>query len=339
MKKYILFFMSIGIILGAALIYNVVHISEEKKMTFSEPGYILNGTTSRYYFGQNEKYTSSYNNQIIFHDTEGEKVTLGDDNFVHYNSGNIEALQDSVLLDLSKINDNPIVYYNVSANKEIKKISNRYSVRNLDSDLQFEQAIWKISANKYIVLGNKLTGTLNNGVTKEADGYIELQYSDNEVVSIYNQDFNSQTISSNSYIDIGDGIKLNLGTKIVSQNDVNKMSLEDMVINSNDNVTLVDLNKQETENKDENNTENTTNAANETNTQANGTNTGNSNNNKNENGAGNNTTNAGNNSQTNTTVTTNTTTQTTTNRTQNTINIITPDIMYEYVDENEIEMR
>ena len=340
MKKYILFFMSIGIILGAALIYNVVHISEEKKMTFSEPGYILNGTTSRYYFGQNEKYTSSYNNQIIFHDTEGEKVTLGDDNFVHYNSGNIEALQDSVLLDLSKINDNPIVYYNVSANKEIKKISNRYSVRNLDSDLQFEQAIWKISANKYIVLGNKLTATLNNGVTKEADGYIELQYSDNEVVSIYNQDFNSQTISSNSYIDIGDGIKLNLGTKIVSQNDVNKMSLEDMVINSNDNVTLVDLNKQENENKDENNTENTTNAANETNTQANtttnnGTNTGNSNNNKNENGAGNNTTNAGNNSQTNTTVTTNTTTQSTTNGTQNTINIITPDIMYEYVDENE----
>ncbi len=80
-------------------------------------------------------------------------------------------------------------------------------------------------------------------MTKEADGYIEVQYSDNEVVSVYNQDFNSQTISSNSYIDIGNGIKLNLGTKIVSQNDVNKMSLEDMVINSNDNVTLVDLNK------------------------------------------------------------------------------------------------
>ena len=53
MKKYILFFISIGIILGALLVYNVVHISEEKKTTFSEPGYILNGTTSRYYFGLN----------------------------------------------------------------------------------------------------------------------------------------------------------------------------------------------------------------------------------------------------------------------------------------------
>lgn len=338
MKKYILFFLSIGILLGTALIYNVVHISEEKKMTFNESGYILNGITNRYYFEQNEKYTSSYNNQITFHDTEGEKVTLGDDNFIHYNSGNISALQDSVLLDLNKINDNPIVYYNVSANKEIKKISNRYSVRNLDSDLQFEQAIWKISANKYIILGNKLTATLNNGVTKEADGYIELQYSDNEVVSIYNQDFNSQTISSNSYIDIENGIKLNLGTKIVSQNDVNKMSLEDMVINSNDNVTLVDLSKKETENKDENNTENTTNETNtQTNTVTNNENNANSsnNNNKSENGDKNTTTNAGNNSQTNTTVTTNTTTQSTTNETQNKINIITPDILYEYVDGNE----
>ncbi len=63
MKKYILFFISIGIILGTLLVYNVVHISEEKKTTFSEPGYILNGTTSRYYFGQNTKYTSSYNNK------------------------------------------------------------------------------------------------------------------------------------------------------------------------------------------------------------------------------------------------------------------------------------
>lgn len=336
MKKYILFFISIGIILGALLVYNVVHISEEKKTTFSEPGYILNGTTSRYYFGQNTKYTSSYNNKIAFHDTEGEKVTLGDDNFVHYNSGNIEALQDSVLLDLSKINDNPIVYYNVSANKEIKKVSNRYSVRNLDSDLQFDQAIWKISANKYIVLGNKLTATLNNGMTKEADGYIEVQYSDNEVVSVYNQDFNSQTISSNSYIDIGNGIKLNLGTKIVSQNDVNKMSLEDMVINSNDNVTLVDLNKKDDEDKNDNNTTNTTNVVNETNIQTNTT-TNNANNSDNN---GNNRNNAGSNSQLNTntttTITTNTTqTQPTTNEPQNVININTPDIMSEYVDENE----
>ena len=247
MKKYILFFISIGILLGAILVYNVVNVEESKKETFSESGYILNGSTNRYYFYQDETYTTSYNNQIVFYDTEGAKVTLDNSNFIHYTSGNIVALQESVLLDLSKINENPIVYYDVAANKEIKKISSRYSVKNLDSDLQFEQAIWKISADKYIVLANKLKITLNNGMTKDVDGYVEIQYSDNEVVNIYNQEFSYQTISSNSYIELQNGIKLNLGTKIVSQNDQNKMSLEDMVINSNDNVKIVDLKQEKNE--------------------------------------------------------------------------------------------
>ena len=329
MKKYIAFFVGIGILLGTILIYNVTHIRESKKVAFSEAGYILNGTDNRYYFAQNEKYTTSNNDQIVFNDTEGDKVTVNNSNFVHYNSGNIVALQEGVLLDLEKINDNPIVYYNVAANKEIKRVSTRYTVKNLDSDLQFEQAIWKISTNKYIILANNLKINLSNGITKEAEGYLEVEYSDNEIVSIYNQEFNSQTISSNSYIELQNGIKLNLGTKIVSQNDVNKMSLEDMVINSNDNVTLVDLNnnnddnnenKEETEQEEKNEiTENKTQTAN-------------------------------NNSSTTTTKTdtTTTTSNSTTIVTQdngtsssdfnddkNAINIITPDIIYEYVNENE----
>ena len=243
MKKYILFFISIGIILGTILIYNVVNVEKSKKETFSESGYILNGSTNRYYFYQDETYTTSYNKQITFLDTEGTKVTIDNNNFIHYTSGNIVALQESVLLDLSKINDNPIIYYDVAKNKEINKISNRYSMKNLDSDIQFEQAIWKVSTNKYIILGNKLKVILNNGMTKDVNGYIEIEYSDNEIVNIYNQEFSYQTISSNSYIELDNNIKLNLGTKIVSQNEENKMSLEDMVINSNDNVKVVDLRK------------------------------------------------------------------------------------------------
>lgn len=34
MKKYVLFFISIGVILGAILIFNVAHIEESKKRNF-----------------------------------------------------------------------------------------------------------------------------------------------------------------------------------------------------------------------------------------------------------------------------------------------------------------
>ena len=317
MKKYILFFISIGILLGAILLYNVIHVEESKKETFSESGYILNGSTNRYYFYQDETYTTSYDKKIVFYDTEGTKVTIDNGNFIHYTSGNIVALQESVLLDLSKINENPIVYYNVAANKEIKKISNRYTVKNLDSDLQFEQAIWKASANKYIVLSNKLKITLNNGMTKDVEGYVEIEYSDNEIVNIYNQEFSYQTISSNSYIELEDGIRLNLGTKIVSQNDQNKMSLEDMVINSNDNVTLVDLKQQKNETTDDDKIEENENTTNEVQIANGGSSTSSS---------------STTSESSSTTVISNTVQG---NSIENTINIDTPDILYEYVNENE----
>ena len=339
MKKYVLFFISIGILLGAILFFNVANVEKSKKEVFSESGYILNGSENRYYFYQDETYTTSYNNKIVFYDTEGSKVTLDNNNFVHYSSGNIVALQQSVLLDLSKIQEDPIIYYDIAANKEIKKISNRYTVKNLDNDLQFEQAIWKVSANKYIVLSNKIQITLNNGMTKDVEGYVEIEYSDNEVVSIYNQEFNYQTISSNSYIELEDDIKLNLGTKIVSQNDQNKMSLEDMVINSDDNVTLVDLTPEKDNKKDENDTENN---ETENNTQDNNQ----------QNNGGQTVTNTTTSSSTtiiqNTTTSENMTNSTNNNTNTSTggntvteeeiinkINMITPDIVYEYVDNNE----
>ena len=328
MKKYILFFISIGIILVGILIFNVMNVEESKKETFSESGYILNGSSSRYYFYQDETYTPLYNKQIAFYDTEGTKVTISNDNFVHYASGNIVALQQSVLLDLNKINDDPIVYYDIKANKEIKKVSSRYTVKNLDSDIQFEQAIWKISANKYIVLANKLNIMLNNGMTKEAEGYVEIEYSDNEIVNIYNQEFSYQTISSDSYIELQDGIKLNIGNKIVSQNDENKMSLEDMVINSNDNVTLVDLTKEDDSTKsDDENTDNEDkeNGQNVNGTQPGGTNAGTSSS----------TETTTNTNSSNTTLIQNGTNSSNTTGDENKINIETPDILYEYVNDNE----
>ena len=321
MKRYIMFFISIGLILGIILFYKVMSIDENRKVVFNESGYILNGETDRYYFNQEEKYTTTYNDKIIFNDTEGAKVTVDNDNFIHYQSGNIEGLKDGVLLELGKIDDDLIVYYNIKANKEVKKVSDRYIVKNLENDLQFDQAIWKISANKYIILGKSIKFKLDDGTEKEVNGYVEIEFFEDEIsnvnsekgrVNIYNQEISYMTsIKDDKYIELSDDIKLNIGTKIVSKKGQNKMSLEDMVINSNDNVTLVDIDEKEEntveENKvDENTTDNNTN-----------NNTANNNTNNNNNSTTNNNTN-------------NSTTGTggTTNNNGSTININTPDIKY-----------
>ena len=321
MKKYIMFFISIGLILGIILFYKVMSIDKNRKTVFNESGYILNGQTDRYYFNKEEKYTTTYNDKIVFNDTEGAKVTVDNDNFVHYQSGNIEGLIDGVLLDLGKIDDNLIIYYNIKANKEVKKVSDRYIIKNLENDLQFDQAIWKISANKYIILGNSIKFKLDDGTEKEVNGYIEIEFFEDEIsnvnsekgkINIYNQEISYMTsIKDDKYIELNDDIKLNIGTKIVSKKGQNKMSLEDMVINSNDNVTLVDIDEKEENTVEENKVdENTT-----------------------ENNAGDNTTNNNNNTNNNSSTTTNnntnnSTTGGTTNNGGSTININTPDIKY-----------
>ena len=256
MKKYILLFITIVIILGICFVYNTINIEESKKILFKDSGYILCEGQVRYYFNKDESYTKSYDGKVVFLDTEGKKITIENDNFIHYLNGNIVALQDSVLLDLKKLEIDPIVYYNVSGNKEIKKVSKKYVVKNLDKDIQFEQGIWKISQNKYIILGEDLKIVLNTGTEKNVKNYVEIEYCDNEIVNIYNQDFNFNTISSNSYIVLADGVKLNLGTKIVSLNDENKMTLDNMVINSDDNVTLVDLDEYDEKKNDNKQEEN-----------------------------------------------------------------------------------
>jgi len=99
MKKYIMFFVSIGLLLGIVLFYNIMNVEQSKKVTFNEAGYILNSSSERYYFYEDQSYTTSYDDKIIFYDTEGAKVTLANDNFIHYSSGNIESLQEGVLLE------------------------------------------------------------------------------------------------------------------------------------------------------------------------------------------------------------------------------------------------
>ena len=256
MKKYILFFITIVTILGIVFIYTAVNTQKSKDVVFTEAGYILNGSQDKYYFNQDDKYSTTYDDKIAFVNTDGKKVTLDSENFIHYESGNIVTLQDSVLLDLSKISENPIIYYNVGKGKEIKKLSNRYVVKNLNTDMPFEQGIWKISANKYIILGKNLKIILDNGTIKDVKDYVEIEYFDNEIVNIYNQEINYQTISSNTFVELENGIKVNLGTKIVSQDDENKMSLENMVINSDDNITIIDLNEYQNEKKQEDDEEN-----------------------------------------------------------------------------------
>lgn len=263
MKKYVIFILIIGALLGSVLIYNIIKINKEATKEFEESGYVLQASgeetkaqsVQRYYFAADGSYQNKYNEKVIFKDTDGENVKVNLENFIHYTNGSISAFTNGVLLDLKEIDQNPINYYNIRAGMTLKKQGDLYKITNLDKELSFSSLIWKISPQKYIIVGQNIKLVFEDGTNKEISGYVEIEYIDNEIVKIYNQETTYQTISSQVYIEMPDGIKINLASKIVSKNNENKMSLENMVIDSDDNVTIVDLNDNEEKKSEETNEE------------------------------------------------------------------------------------
>ena len=215
MKKYIFFIVGIGIILAGLLIYNVYNVQKENTKVFEDPGYILQSASSqsqkvdKYYFNADEEYKIKNNQKVIFKDTSGDEVTTGKDNFIHYNNGSISSLKKGVLINLANIEQDPITYYSIAANQVVNKQGDNYWIDHLGGRLQFTNLIWKISDNKYLIAGNGMTVTFNDGTTNEINGYIELEYLDNQVIKIYNQEIIYQTISSNVNIQLPDKISQN----------------------------------------------------------------------------------------------------------------------------------
>lgn len=245
MKNYVTFITLIGLILSSFIIYNILNVKQERSQEFISDGYILQASSQdnveRYYFSQSTKYENKYNEKVIFKDTTGEKITAEHNNFIHYTDGSISSFQNGVIINLNELDKEPILYYNIAKNKVLKKSGDVFLISHLNGKLEFENFIWKIQNNKYLIYSDNMKVTFSDGTVQNIQGYLEIEYTDNEVIQLYNQEVTYKTISSNLKIDISPDITINLDNKIVSKSGENKMSLLNMIIDSDENVEIVDL--------------------------------------------------------------------------------------------------
>ena len=265
MKNYVIFLVIILVLVSSVFLANAVNVESGVKKNFASSGYILKSAENpeKFYFSDNETYKNSYDDQIVFKNTDGKKVALKKENFIHYANGSISSFVKGVLVDLNNIDSDPITYYNFSANKVLKKLGNgQFVAKNLDEDIEFSSLMWKISNTKYLVAASNIQIVFDDDTTKDVkDSYLEIEYADNEIVNVFNNEVNYKTISSSTYLLIDDSVKINLGNKFVTKDDKTKMSLENMTINANDNVNIVELEEYK-EVTEENETENNQNNGN-----------------------------------------------------------------------------
>ena len=255
MKKKLIFIIFSVLLVMIAMVYMAIHINNSQQKAFSKAGYILNNETAssnktdnktvKYYFNENESYKNSLDETIEFQDTNGNKVKVNESSFVHYNDESISLLKKGVILNLEELNSEVPKYYNLFEGTVLENVNSTYYVDNLGKKIKFKKFIVRVSDNKYLLVSDSIKLNLETDKTIEVkSNYVELNFVEKGIVRIENQEATYQTIATNATIDLGNDITLNLDNQYFYYAKDAKINLNQIVIDSDDNVDITPLDKE-----------------------------------------------------------------------------------------------
>lgn len=238
-------FTGLALILVGLFVFFSIKINKAKYIDFKDAGYVISTNYSssnndinseKYYFSENTNYHKN-NNTYTFTNSSNEQVSIENDNFIHYNDGSIGTFKMTSLLNFNNLNDNIIKYYNLNSKNYLTKEGNKYLAKSVSESIEFTKFLLKISANKYMIVAPSIKIHVKDDIREVTDSYVEITYFDGNIVRIENNNFKLQSVSADFYIEIDDVI-IDLSNKNVYVNKEQKINLEEITIDSNDNVSL-----------------------------------------------------------------------------------------------------
>ena len=245
-KNKFAFIIIISVLTLGLLIAGAIVMYQDNSKVFESEGYIISTTTkknSKYYFSPNTKYKENVDKDITFKDSDSKSVTVSSENFVHYQNGSISFLTRGALLNLGEINSSALNYYNVDNDDIITYKNKNYVVNSNKGTVNIESFIGRISDNKYIIAGNNLSLKIPNKTEKITGDYFEVLFIENGIVKIDNKDVSYQVTAQNSFINVGNNIRINLGNEKIYNEGSAKMLLSQITINGDENINLDDNKK------------------------------------------------------------------------------------------------
>ncbi len=259
MKRSFGFILTVSILSFIVLFTAVFFLTRGNKTTFKSSGYIISfekGNTVVDKFEEGTEYKENLNGELVYKNTENKKTTSALNNFIHYENGDVAYLQNGVILDLSKINETIIPYYNITNKSLIEKEDNKYIIKTINGNLEISNWLGKISENKYIISGEKLTLKLAGSadIIYSSENFFEFSYIENGVVVISDGVTTRSATADETYFYIGENTVINLGNKNIYFNNEEKVSLEQITINGDENIDIIPP-EEEKPNGNENNTD------------------------------------------------------------------------------------
>ena len=232
----------VGVIIWAgSYIFSNSNASSE---TFISDGYTLylspnSIKASVVTFKKGNEYTyKKKGNKVAFEGNDGN-VTLDDDSLIHYQNGSLVVLKNIVGIDLDTLEDEIILYYNLYKNTEIKKDSGEgYYIDSVSKKIPYKKMLLRITDNKYLLAGNNVRAVMFNDQVVDFGNYVYFEYVNGSVIKLYNNDKYYQMVSSDTTL-VLDDITIDLKDKTISKDNVNRITLSNLVIDMDGNIDVI----------------------------------------------------------------------------------------------------
>lgn len=214
--------------------------------TFEKDGYALyldgskNSKATAYSFKQGTDYQFRESTNTISFESDKENVKVDEETIIHYSDGSLGVLKKVVGIDVSKINNNIIFYYNIYKDTKINYSDKSYNIKLTTGDeVKFTNLLMRISDNKFLLTGENVRLVFTNEEIIDFGDYVEFEYTSGNVVKIYNNEKYYQTISSDAVLLVSD-IKIDLKEATVYKNNKQYISLTNLVINHDGNIDALE---------------------------------------------------------------------------------------------------
>ena len=229
---------------GGAGAYGVAKKSESK-VAFADSGYIIDGDEAleggfaKYNFDAGEKMEYRYPDKVVFKDSTKKDAVVDSASFLHYNDGSVTALSQGVLIDMNDLETGMLNYYNLAQYATLENQGGSYALDTLDSTMYFKDFLWKIGETKYLLASDSITITMADQQTLAFEDYVELKYYNEGILLILSEEGAYRTVSANCIATVENGMQVDLASRTVLAQESVLMSMEQVVIGSNDNIDVL----------------------------------------------------------------------------------------------------
>lgn len=216
--------------------------------SFLTDGYILDPSSeeilttevnNQYYFSAGTKFKERYDEFVEFKDINKNKVSIDNNKFIHYLDGSLGALSKGVLIEADEgVVSDQAVYYSISDKTTLVKNGSSYSMTTLDSQKELTDFVWKISDNSYMVVSDEVTLHLSDSQEVTFPDYLQIEYVNEGIVRLVHQNGTYQTVSSEAFINLSNGVDLYLTGQYFEVNGTEGVKLSDMIVDSDSNVPV-----------------------------------------------------------------------------------------------------